>query len=125
MLKQSHDFDFISCLLTSRIHCMTIQSTTCFQADTCSPGRRCCSTITLSLWTRRYDLYALILPSITLVIRLSGSGRSSIAFNESGLALINSQRLRWRLPKIVFFLNRYIICSLILCVTCNTCATKD
>jgi hypothetical protein len=67
----------------------------------------------------------LILPStILMMIRSSGSGRSSIAFNESGPALINSQRLRWRLPKIVFFLNRYLICPLILCVTCKTCAQR-
>jgi len=58
------------------------------------------------------------------MIRSSGSGRSSIAFiNESGLALIiDSQRLRWRLPKIIFFLNRYVICPLISCVPSNPCA---
>jgi hypothetical protein len=58
--------------------------------------------------------------------RSSGSGRSSIVFNESGRALINSQRLRWRLPKIIFLLNRYVICPLILCVTvtCKTCAQR-
>ena len=67
----------------------------------------------------------LVLPSTTLeMIRSSGSGRSSIALNESGLALINSQRLRLRLPKIVFFLNRYLICPLILCVMCNTYVQK-
>ena len=107
------------CSLTSRVHCMIIQSMTYFWADICSPGRRCCSTITLSLWIRRYDVCNLVLPSTTLkMIRSSGYGRSSIAFHKSGLALINSQRLRWRLPKIIFFLNRYLICPLILCVTC-------
>jgi hypothetical protein len=55
---------------------------------------------------------ALVLPSITLdMIRSSGYGRSSIALDESGLVFINSQRLRWRLPKIAFFLNRYVIIS--------------
>ena len=43
--------------------------------------------ITLSLCTRRYDACALVLPSTTSeIIRSSGYGRSSIAFNESGLA---------------------------------------
>ena len=113
------------CSLTSCVHCMAIRSMTCFWSDICLPGRHCCSMITLSLWTRRYDVCALVLPSTTLkMIRLSGYGRASIAFNESGLALINSQRLRWQLPKIVFFLNRYVICSMILCVTCNTCVQK-
>jgi hypothetical protein len=118
-----------------RLHLMFAHSPVAFlvwQCDlwlafdlTCSHGRCCYSTITLSLWTRRYDVCALILPSTTLMmIRSSGYGRSSIAFNESGLALINSQRLRWRLPKIVFFLNRYVICPLILCVTCKTCAQR-
>ena len=114
------------CSLTSCVPCMAIQSVTCFWADICSPCRRCCSMIILSLWTRRYDVCALVLPSTTLkMIRSSGSGRSSIAFNESGFALINSQRLRsWRLPKIVFFLNRYAICLLIWCVICKTCTKK-
>ena len=124
-LNQSHGIDFISCLPTSRVHRMAVQSVTCFWSDICSPGRRCCSTITLSLWTRRYDVCALVLSSTTWeMIRSSGSGRSSITFNESGLALISSQRLRWRLPKIVFFLNRYVIRLLILCVMCNICAQK-
>jgi len=113
------------CSLTCHIYCMTIQSMTRFWADICSPCRHCCSTITLSLWTRRYDAYALVLPSTTLdIIRLSGYGCLSIAFNESGLTLINSQRLRWRLPKIIFFLNRYVICPLILCITCNIYTQK-
>jgi hypothetical protein len=111
------------CSLTSRVHGMAIQSMTCFRSEIYSPGRCCCSTIMLLLWTRRYDVCALVLPSTTLdMIRSSGYGRSSIAFNESGLALINFQRLRWRLPRIAFFLNRYVICPLILCVTCKTCA---
>ena len=113
------------CSLTSCVPCMAIQSMICFWADICSPGRHCCSMIMPSLWTRRYDVCALVLLSTTLkMIRSSGYGRSSISFNESGLALINSQRLRWRLPKIAFFLNRYIICPLILCVRCNQCAQK-
>jgi hypothetical protein len=42
----------------------------------------------VSLWIRRYDVCALVLPSTTLkMIRSSGSGRSSIAFNESSLVL--------------------------------------
>ena len=77
--------------LTSCVHCMAIQFTTCLEADTCSPGRRCCSTITLSLWTRRYDICVLdLLSTILKMIRSSGSGRSLITFiNESGLALIS------------------------------------
>jgi hypothetical protein len=43
--------------------------------------------IMLSLWTRRYDVCALVPPSTPLkMIRSSGYGHSSIAFNESGLA---------------------------------------
>ena len=49
------------CSLPSRVHCMVIQSMTYFWADICSPGRRCCSTITLSLWKRRYDVCDLVL----------------------------------------------------------------
>ena len=48
--------------------------------------RRYCFMITLSLWTRRYDVSALVLPSTILMIRSSGYGRSSLAFNESSFA---------------------------------------
>jgi hypothetical protein len=126
-LKQSHDPDFVSCLLTHQLHSLYGNSIydLLLTPDIYSPGRRYCFMITLSLWTRRYEVYSLVLSSTASeMIRSSGYGRSSTAFNESGLALINSQRLRWRLPKIVFFLNRYVTCLLILCVTCNTYAQK-
>jgi hypothetical protein len=49
--------------------------------------------------------------------RSIGSGRSSSVFNTYGFALNSlSWRLRWRLPKILFLINRYFITSLVLYV---------
>ena len=84
-------------------------------------ARHCCCTITLRLWTRRYELRDLRLLVITFeIFRSSGSGRLSNTFNMFSYNLILFPRLRWRLPKIVFIFNRYVITLLLLCVMCNS-----
>src|ERR1700734_3337426 len=77
-------------------------------------ARCCCCTITASLSTRRYDscnLNFMVIPFH--IIRSTGSGRLSNAFNPSGCDLTSSTRLRWRLPKIIFLINRYLFSSVI------------
>ena len=50
------------------------------------------------------------------MVSSSGFGRLSTAFNPSGYFLILPLRLRWRLPKIIFIINRYVITMLLLYV---------
>ena len=79
--------------------------------------RRCCCTITWSLWIKRYDVCTFSLVLITSeMIRSSGSGRLLSAFHTAGYILITSLSLEWRLPKIIFIINRYIITLLLLYV---------
>jgi len=58
----------------------------------------CCCMIMSSLW----------------IWRSSGFGRSSISFAPTHYALTPAPSLRWRLPKILFIINRYIITVLLL-----------
>jgi hypothetical protein len=92
-----------------------------FEADLV-PVRCCCFMITLLLWTRRYDLFDFGQIVVTFkMIRSHGSGRWSSAFYLTGCALTSALlRLQWRLPKIVFLLNRYVITLLVLCAMSNS-----
>lgn len=91
-----------------------------YSADSRVSARHCWFTITWSLWTRRYVI--LICTSWCDVLRFdtirsSGSGRKLGSFNKYlSLALTKLLRLQWRLPKIIFIINRYAITSLVLCV---------
>jgi hypothetical protein len=64
------------------------------------------------------------LPDYTIItlemFRFPGFGRSSKTFNPTGYALTLYLRLRWRLPKGIFIVNRYIITLLLMHVICNT-----
>jgi hypothetical protein len=83
-------------------------------------ARHCCCTITLRLWTRRYELRDLRLLVITFeIFRSSGSGRLSNTFDPRGCNLISPPRLQWRLPKIIFIVNRYFFTLLLLYVMCT------
>jgi hypothetical protein len=53
------------------------------------------------------------------MIRLTRYGRLLTVFSTSArITLISSWRLRWRMPKIIFLVNRYVLTSFILCVMC-------
>jgi hypothetical protein len=111
----------VSSCLSSCIHCTGPFQTFASEADTWALIRRCCCTITQLLWTKRYDIPAVSL----LVFTFWWSGWvdldvCQIHFDSSIYALIPSPRLNWRLPKITFLINRYVVTSLILCVLCNT-----
>jgi len=119
--KLSLDFNTISYFLARRLHCKGISTGSLVLELTYGH-----SLDFVGIWSRYYfgqrgmNVCALGWLVITFeVIRSSGFGRLSSAFNTFAYALIVSQRLRWRLPKIIFIVNRYFNASLLLCVTWN------
>jgi hypothetical protein len=53
------------------------------------------------------------------ISRSGGFGRLSNTFNMFSYNLILFPRLRWRLPKIIFNVNRYVFTLLLLYVVCT------
>jgi hypothetical protein len=87
------------------------------QVDSWSHGRCWCCTITLSLLTRRYDVFLTICRELHYI----WSDRVDLDVRQVHLYLLICSdtfwRLRWRLPKIIFLINRYVLTLLIVCVT--------
>jgi len=118
-------FQHILTLLVSRIH-----STASCRCMVCFRSWHMGSHQTLLLYDNvitldkevRCQCSLLILLLITFeMARSSGFGRLWSAFKPSGYTWSIAQRLRWRLPKVLFIFNRYILTALILYVTCDPC----
>ena len=91
-------------LFGSRFHCRLFRYGT-WILSWCGVHTRCCSCMTTSsLWTKRYDIFPLVLLLVTIdIIRSIGFGCLSSALH----------------PKVLFIANRYVVTLFLVCVMCD------